>query len=164
MKAIGAYLGVVWQILRKDIQVEWRGRQGLPVMLMFALMIVFLFNFALQLAPDVQAGLTSGLLWVSLAFASTLGLNRSISLERENNALDGLLLAPVDRSAIFFWQDPGKLLLHNPGGIAAVASVQPVLWAELAARPLVSGHAFRISRLHQPGNPAICAQHSGAHT
>lgn len=74
MKAIGAYLGVVWQILRKDIQVEWRGRQGLPVMLMFALMIVFLFNFALQLAPDVQAGLTSGLLWVSLAFASHTGV------------------------------------------------------------------------------------------
>ncbi|HOE70114.1 MAG TPA: heme exporter protein CcmB [Brevefilum sp.] len=117
MKAIGAYLGVVWQILRKDIRVEWRGRQGLPVMLMFALMIVFLFNFALQLAPDVQAGLTSGLLWVSLAFASTLGLNRSISLERENNALDGLLLAPVDRSAIFFGKTLGNFCFTTLVGL-----------------------------------------------
>ena len=96
------YLKTIWQVFRKDIQVEWRGRQGLLVMLVFALLIVFLFNFALQLAPDLQAGLAAGLLWVSLAFASTLGLNRSVSLEKENNALDGLLLAPVDRSAIFF--------------------------------------------------------------
>ena len=65
-------------------------------------LIVFLFNFALQLSPDLQAELAAGLLWVALAFASTLGLNRSIASERENNALDGLLLAPVDRSAIFF--------------------------------------------------------------
>ncbi|MFN2303521.1 MAG: heme exporter protein CcmB [Anaerolineales bacterium] len=102
MNGLQRYFATIWQIIRKDIQVEWRGRQGLPVMLIFALLIVFLFNFALQLAPDLQAGLASGLLWISLAFASTLGLNRSVSLERENNAMDGLLLAPVDRSAIFF--------------------------------------------------------------
>ena len=102
MKPVLNYLRVVGQILRKDIQVEWRGRQGVPVMLVFALLVVFLFNFALQLAPDLQTSLAAGLLWVSLAFASTLGLNRSVSLERENRALDGLLLAPVDRSAIFF--------------------------------------------------------------
>ncbi len=102
MKPLIRYLNTIWQITRKDIQVEWRGRQGVPVMLVFALLVVFLFNFALQLSPELQAGLASGLLWVSLAFASTLGLNRSVSLERENNAMDGLLLAPVDRSAIFF--------------------------------------------------------------
>ena len=102
MKALQRYLDAVWQIVRKDITVEWRGRQGLPLMLVFALLIVFLFHFALQLSPDLQAGLTAGLLWVSLAFASTLGLNRSSSLEQESSALDGLLLIPVDRSAIFF--------------------------------------------------------------
>jgi heme exporter protein B len=102
MNGFSNYLHTLWQVFRKDLQVEWRGRQGLPVMLVFALLVVFLFNFALQLTPGLQAGLAAGLLWVSLAFASTLGLNRSVSLERENNALDGLLLAPVDRSAIFF--------------------------------------------------------------
>lgn len=102
MSGFRNYLTAIWNILRKDIQVEWRGRQGVPVMLVFALMVVFLFNFALQLSPDLQADLAAGLLWVSLAFASTLGLNRSVSLEQENNAMDGLLLAPVDRSAIYF--------------------------------------------------------------
>jgi heme exporter protein B len=102
LSAFKGYLGTIWQIIRKDFTVEWRGRQGLPVMLVFSLLIIFLFNFALQLDPNLQAGLAAGLLWISIAFASTLGLNRSISLERENNALDGLLLMPVDRSAIFF--------------------------------------------------------------
>jgi heme exporter protein B len=102
VKPIMRYLRVIGQILRKDIQVEWRGRQGVPVMLLFSLLVVFLFNFALQLSPDLQTSRAAGLLWVSLTFASTLGLNRSVSLERENRALDGLLLAPVDRSALFF--------------------------------------------------------------
>lgn len=110
MKSIRRYLRVVTQILRKDIQVEWRGRQGVPVMVVFALLVVFLFNFALQLAPNLQSNLAAGLLWVSLAFASTLGLNRSVSLEGENRALDGLLLAPVDRSAIFFGKWISNLL------------------------------------------------------
>ncbi len=104
------YLKIILQIIRKDIQVEWRGRQGVPVMLVFSLLVVFLFNFALQLSPDLQAGLAAGLLWVSLAFASTLGLNRSVSLERESSALDGLLLAPADRSAIFFGKSLSNLL------------------------------------------------------
>lgn len=102
MSSLMRYVDTILLIIRKDILVEWRGRQGFPVMLVFALLIIFLFNFALQLSPDLQTGLASGLLWVALAFASTLGLNRSISLERESHALDGLLLAPVDRSAVFF--------------------------------------------------------------
>lgn len=102
MKAFGRYLLTVWLILRKDIQVEWRGRQGVPLMLVFALLIAFLFHFALQLSPELQAGLAAGLLWTALAFAATLGLNRSISLEQESRALDGLLLIPVDRSAVYF--------------------------------------------------------------
>lgn len=110
MKSLLRYLKVIWQIVRKDVRVEWRGRQGVPVMLVFSLLMIFLFNFALQLSPDLQAGLAAGLLWVSLAFTSTLGLNRSVSLERESHALDGLLLAPVDRSAIFFGKSLSNFL------------------------------------------------------
>jgi len=113
MSPILRYLRVIWQIIRKDIRLEWRGRQGVPVMLVFSLLVVFLFNFALQLSPDLQAGLAAGLLWVSLAFAATLGLNRSISLERESGALDGLLLAPVDRSAIFFGKSLSNFLFTS---------------------------------------------------
>ena len=138
MKALQTYLNTVWQVLRKDIQIEWRGRQGLPVMLVFALMVVFLFNFALQLAPDLQAGLAAGLLWVSLAFASTLGLNRSISQERENNALDGLLLAPVDRSAIFFGKTLGNFCFTTLVGLVLLPVFSLFYQQNMLRLPLVA--------------------------
>jgi len=123
MKPYWSYLNTIRLIIRKDIRVEWHGRQGIPVMLVFALLIVFLFNFALQLEPELQSGLAAGLLWVSLAFASTLGLNRSVSMEREMLALDGLLLAPVDRSAIFF----GKALSNFLFTLLVALILLPVL-------------------------------------
>jgi heme exporter protein B len=138
MTGVLAYLAAVWQVFRKDIQVEWRGRQGIPVMLVFALMIVFLFNFALQLSPDLQAGLAAGLLWVSLAFASTLGLNRSISLERENNALDGLLLAPVDRSAVFFGKALGNFCFTSLVGLLLLPIVSLFYQQNLLRLPLAA--------------------------
>lgn len=138
MNGVLAYLAAVWQVFRKDLQVEWRGRQGVPVMLVFALMIVFLFNFALQLSPDLQAGLAAGLLWVSLAFASTLGLNRSISLERENNALDGLLLAPVDRSAVFFGKTLGNFCFTSLVGLLLLPIVSLFYQQNMLRLPLAA--------------------------
>ena len=138
MNGVLVYLAAVWQVFRKDLQVEWRGRQGVPVMLVFALMIVFLFNFALQLSPDLQAGLAAGLLWVSLAFASTLGLNRSISLERENNALDGLLLAPVDRSAVFFGKALGNFCFTSLVGLLLLPIVSLFYQQNLLRLPLAA--------------------------
>ena len=123
MTGFRRYLGTVWQIFLKDIQVEWRGRQGVPVMLVFSLLVVFLFNFALQLSPQLQSGLASGLLWVTLAFAATLGLNRSAALERENDALKGLMLAPVDRSAIFF----GKALSNSAFTLLVAFILMPII-------------------------------------
>lgn len=123
MTGFRRYLQTVWTIFRKDVQVEWRGRQGVPVMLVFSLLVVFLFNFALQLSPQLQSGLASGLLWVTLAFAATLGLNRSASLERENDALKGLMLAPVDRSAIFF----GKALSNFAFTLLVAFFLMPII-------------------------------------
>lgn len=137
MTQIVDYLRTVWQVLRKDVQVEWHGRQGLPVMLVFSLMVVFLFNFALQLSPDLQAGLAAGLLWVTLAFASTLGLNRSISLERENSALDGLLLAPVDRSAIFFGKALGNFCFTTLVGLVLLPVFSLFYMQNMVTPPLI---------------------------
>lgn len=105
-----AYLRIIGAVALKDIQLEWQSRQSIPVMLVFSLIVAFLFNYALQLSPTSQVALTAGLLWVTLAFAGTLGLNRSISHEQENSAIDGLLLAPVDRSAVFCGKTLSNLL------------------------------------------------------
>jgi heme exporter protein B len=77
-------------------------------MLIFSLLVILIFNFALELDARARINVTAGVLWATFAFAGTLGLNRSMALEKEGDALDGLLLAPIDRSAIYF----GKLLAN----------------------------------------------------
>jgi heme exporter protein B len=71
-------------------------------MLVFSLLIILIFNFALELDVKTRQSVTSGVLWATFAFAGTLGLNRSMAIEKDRGCMDGLLLAPVDRSAIYF--------------------------------------------------------------
>ena len=103
MRTIGA---IVW----KDLAAELRSREVLSAMLVFALLVIFIFNFALELDATTRSNVTSGVLWVTFAFAGTLGLNRSLAMEKDRGCLDGLLLAPVDRSAIYFGKAIGNLI------------------------------------------------------
>jgi heme exporter protein B len=97
---------IVW----KDLAAEMRSRELLSSMLVFALLVILIFNFALELDAKTRANVTSGVLWVTFAFAGTLGLNRSMATEKDRGCLDGLLLAPVDRSAIYFGKALGNLV------------------------------------------------------
>lgn len=101
---VSALKAVVW----KDLASEWRSREMISAMLVFSLLVIFIFNFALELDTRMRANVTSGVLWVTLVFAGTLGLNRSLAAEKDRGCLDGLLLAPVDRTVIFF----GKALAN----------------------------------------------------
>ena len=101
-----AMLAVLW----KDLAAELHSREVLTSMLVFALLVILIFNFALELQPGLQKALISGILWVTFAFAGTLGLNRSMAMEKDRGCLDGLLLAPVDRSAIFFGKALSNLI------------------------------------------------------
>ncbi len=93
-----AMFAVVW----KDLIAELRGKELISAMLVFALLVIFIFNFALELDPKTRSSLTAGILWVTIIFAGNLGLNRSMAVEKDRGCLDGLLLAPVDRTAIYF--------------------------------------------------------------
>jgi len=89
-------------IVQKDLAAEFRSRELLSAMLVFSILVILIFNFALELDIKVRQSVTAGVLWTTFAFAGTLGLNRSMAVEKDRGCLDGLLLAPVDRSAIFF--------------------------------------------------------------
>ena len=93
-----AVSAVVW----KDLRAEFRSRELFSAMLVFSLLIILIFNFALELDIKTRQSVTAGVLWSTFAFAGTLGLNRSMAIEKDRGCLDGLLLAPVDRSAIYF--------------------------------------------------------------
>ena len=105
----GDYLRTVWAVVWKDVAAEIRSRELLSAMLVFALLVIFIFNFALELDAKTRANVTAGVLWATFAFAGTLGLNRSMAMEKDRGCLDGLLLAPVDRSAIYFGKVLGNL-------------------------------------------------------
>lgn len=91
----------------KDLRVELRSRERVTGMLTFAVLVAVVFSFALD--PGVRArGIGGAMLWITVLFAGMLGLGRSFALEREQDAMTGLLLAPVDRGALFF----GKFLAN----------------------------------------------------
>jgi heme exporter protein B len=98
----GNFLKAVWAVVWKDLQAEFRSRELFSAMLVFSLLIILIFNFALELDVKTRQSVTAGVLWATFAFAGTLGLNRSMAIEKDRGCLDGLLLAPVDRSAIYF--------------------------------------------------------------
>jgi len=105
-----SYLHSLAAIVWKDLAAELRSREVFSAMLVFALLVILIFNFALELNARERASVTAGVLWATFTFAGTLGLNRSMAIEKDRGCLDGLLLAPVDRSAIYFGKAIGNLI------------------------------------------------------
>ena len=91
-------------------------------MLVFALLIVVVFNFALDPTPGLIALLAPGVLWVSITFAGVLGLTRSMALEKDNGNLHALMLAPTGRETIFY----GKMLANVVFMLTVEAVMFPV--------------------------------------
>jgi heme exporter protein B len=105
------FLQAVVSIIRKDLRLELRSRELLSSMGLFALLSILIFSFALELDRVARQESISGVLWVTVVFASVLGLNRSLAMERDQGNLDAMLLAPIDRSAIFVGKLVGNFLV-----------------------------------------------------
>ena len=101
------YLQDVATLARKDLTLELRARDTLPAMLIFVVAALVVFHFALP--SDSSELAAKGLLWVAIVFTALLGLTRAFVAEREQRTMDGLLLAPCDRSAI--WLAKGLAVL-----------------------------------------------------
>ncbi|MCJ7434738.1 MAG: heme exporter protein CcmB [Anaerolineales bacterium] len=115
-------LQATFAIVQKDFAAEFRSREMLSAMLVFSLLVILIFNFALELDIKTRQSVTAGVLWTTFAFAGTLGLNRSMAVEKDRGCMDGLLLAPVDRSAIYF----GKAISNLAFMLIVEAIVLPV--------------------------------------
>jgi heme exporter protein B len=95
------FITAVWAIVWKDLQIERHTRQTISVMVMFSVITVIMFNFALEANLDAARNVSTGLLWATILLAGTLGLNRSLAIEQENQTMDAILIAPVPRNAIY---------------------------------------------------------------
>ena len=99
-------LSPVLALLWKDVVLELRTKDIVVSVLLFSLLVIVIFNFAIDPTPQRVAVVAPGILWVAFIFGGVLGLTRSFALEKEHGNLQGLLLTPVGRDAIFF----GKML------------------------------------------------------
>lgn len=95
-----------WQatrtIISKDLRGEFRNRQVISAMALFALLSTIVFYYTLESRADVRLAALPAVLWVIVVFTSTLGLSRSLAAEHDRGTLDALLLAPIDRAALFY--------------------------------------------------------------
>jgi heme exporter protein B len=113
------YLADVGALARKDLLLELRSRDTLPAMLLFVLSTLVVFHFASPEGSGDDAAY--GLLWVAIIFTALLGLARAWVPEQEHGVLDGLVLTPCDRSAIWV----GKTLATLAFLLAAQAVALP---------------------------------------
>ena len=95
----------------KDLLVERRSKETLNALFFFALLLLFVFQFALGPDRERLAGALPGLLWLAFILSGLLGLGRAFVVERENDCWEALLLAPGDKSAIYVGKLAGNLLL-----------------------------------------------------
>ena len=102
------YLRKVLAIVWKDIVAELRTKEMFSAMFVFAVLVIVVFTFAfdLRVSGERVRIVAPGALWVAFAFAGILGLNRAFVAEKDRGCLEGLLLAPVDHTAIYF----GKMI------------------------------------------------------
>jgi heme exporter protein B len=120
-KAFTKILTIFW----KDMLTEFRTREIIISVLVFALLVLVIFSFAFGTGADVTEMAAPGILWVALTFGGVIGLNRTFAVEKENSRLEGLMLCPVDH-AVIYW---GKLAGSFTFMLAVAVVVTPVFLA-----------------------------------
>jgi heme exporter protein B len=105
---VGRALRLALVIAGKDVRLELRSRTSLLSASVFAALVLVVFNFARDPTAVATVDLAPSVLWVTVSFASVVAMNRAFTVERENAAFDGLLLAPVAREVLYL----GKYLAN----------------------------------------------------
>ncbi len=120
---LAAYGRKVMAIFAKEIRAEIRAKEVFSTMALFGILAAVIFGLAFDLRVPRAELVVPGMLWVIILFAGVLGLHRSFGAEVDRGTLAGLLLIPVDRSAIYF----GKLLANLLFMLLMEALLLPVL-------------------------------------
>ncbi|MFC1914070.1 heme exporter protein CcmB [Chloroflexota bacterium] len=120
-KAFTKIIAIFW----KDMLTEFRTKEIIISVLVFSLLVMVIFSFALGTGVDMTELIAPGILWVALIFGGVIGLNRIFTVEKENSRLEGLMLCPVDRTVIYW----GKLASSFTFMLAVAIVVTPIFLA-----------------------------------
>lgn len=115
----------IFAIFWKDILTEYRTKEIIISVLVFALLVLVIFSFAFDAGTDISETVAPGILWVALTFGGIIGLNRIFAVEKESSRIEGLMLCPVDR-AVIYW---GKLAGSFTFMLAIAFIITPVFLA-----------------------------------
>jgi len=143
-------MNVTLAILWKDLVTEWRSRDRVIAMLLFSVLVVMAYHFALP-SGNAELEYAPGLLWVAYIFASLLGLNRSFAIELENDALSGLALAPRDRGWVFLGKAIANFVL-----ISVVQAITAFVFALVFALDLWP-FALQLAGIVALGTLGLCS-------
>ena len=113
---------VALAIAAKDLRIEWRHKTAITTAVLFAVLVLMVFVFAHDSAELSLPQLGPSVLWVVLTLATLVTLNRAFLLERENGAIEGILLSPVSADALYW--------------VKWLANLARVMVVELVAIPL----------------------------
>ncbi len=96
--------------LAKDLRLEWRSKDAINSMLFFALLVVVIFSFSFDLAPEESRQIAGGLIWVALLFAAVVALNQTWARELRNQVLDAYRVSPAPAESLFLGKTIGNFL------------------------------------------------------
>lgn len=102
------YLRQVWAIVWKDALLELRTRERVVSMAAFAVLAATLFSYAIDTTVVRPQTVAAGLVWMTIVFGGLLGIGRTFHLEAQDNALQGVLMSPAPKDAVFL----GKVLAN----------------------------------------------------
>jgi len=127
---VRGYLRQVWTIAWKDLRVELRTWERLAAMGAFVVLTAVLFNYAMDRGIVHPREIAAGLIWVTIVLAGLMGLARTFELEKEDGAMEGLLVAPVPRDALYL----GKVLSNSIllGGVVLLTVAVFALFFQVA--------------------------------
>jgi heme exporter protein B len=138
-------------ILRKDLLIELRTKESVPAMVLFSITVYVLFHFGLE-RDSLDGELASGVLWVTMLLAAVIGVTRLFAAEREQGGIDGLLLAPVDRTSLFVAKATALFLF-----LTAVELVAVPAFALLLLGPSLGGAFPELLAILALGNVGVAA-------
>jgi len=110
-------------LARVKLVLELRRREVLFAMLLFIGATILIVEYALSADDGAGPRAAAGMLWAAIVFTAVLGLVRAFAAEAEEGALDALLLAPIDRAAIWLGTALAQL-----GFLLAIQVVAVPLW------------------------------------
>jgi heme exporter protein B len=131
-----SFLRTVWLVTRKDLLIEFRSREILYTTIFFAVSCVLVFSFGFVSEGRAVEGAAAGILWIAIAFSGTLALGRTFERERQNETLRALMIAPIDRPALYVAKLVGVLVLLLSVEVLVVPLVGLMFGAPLFAEPM----------------------------